>query len=62
MPMSLSSELADLIDKHRALEKELQEAMAWSGSSDTLIADIKRRKLRVKDAIMQLERQSQIAA
>ncbi len=60
--MSLNSDFADLHEKHRALEKELQEAMAWPGTPDSVIADIKRRKLRVKDAMMLLERDHKVAA
>jgi hypothetical protein len=60
--MSMHSDLADLIEKHRALEKELTEALAWSGTPDAQIVDIKRRKLRVKDAIMQIERETRLAA
>jgi hypothetical protein len=60
--MSLNSDFADLSEKHRALEKELQEAMSWPGTPDSVIADIKRRKLRIKDAMMQLERDHKVAA
>jgi hypothetical protein len=61
-PMSLNSDLADLIEKHRALEKELTEAMSWPGTPDSEIAFIKRKKLRIKDEITRLERDHKMAA
>jgi hypothetical protein len=54
--MSLKSHLNELIGKHRALESELTDAMAHPGSTDSLLADIKRRKLRVKDEITKVEK------
>ena len=54
--MSLKSHLTELIGKHRALESELSEAMAHPASTDSLLAEIKRRKLRVKDEITRVEK------
>lgn len=54
--MSLKSHLTELIGKHRALENELTDAMAHPASTDSLLADIKRRKLRVKDEITRVEK------
>ncbi|MBG1232464.1 YdcH family protein [Aestuariivirga litoralis] len=55
--MSLKNHLTEMIVKHRALEKELAEAVASPGISDSIVADIKRRKLRVKDEIMKIEKE-----
>jgi len=54
--MSLKSHLTELIGKHRALEDELAEAMGHPASTDSLLAEIKRRKLRVKDEITRIEK------
>jgi hypothetical protein len=60
--MSLKNHLNELSLKHRALEKELADAMAHPATTDSQLADIKRRKLRVKDEITNVERQVKIAA
>jgi hypothetical protein len=60
--MSLKNHLNELLNKHSALEKELSEAIAHPATTDTLLADIKRRKLRVKDEITKIEREVRHAA
>jgi hypothetical protein len=60
--MNATPSLNDLIAQHRALENELSEAVAHPASSDAEIAAIKRRKLRVKDQIMELEKLNAVAA
>lgn len=52
--MSIQSHLAELERRHRALEDELAEAMAHPSVDDTKIAELKRRKLQVKDEIARL--------
>ncbi len=59
--MSLQAHLSELISKHRTLEKELADAIAHPASTDQEIADIKRRKLKIKDEITRLESQPQAA-
>jgi hypothetical protein len=59
--MTLQAHLGELISKHRALEKELADAIAHPASSDQEIAEIKRRKLKIKDEITRLESQSHAA-
>ncbi len=54
--MSLKNHLNELMMKHRALEKELADATAHPASTDSLVAEIKRRKLRVKDEITKIEK------
>ncbi|MDE2385196.1 MAG: DUF465 domain-containing protein [Alphaproteobacteria bacterium] len=54
--MSLKTHLHELIVKHRALEQELAEAMAHPATTDSQVAEIKRRKLRVKDEISKIEK------
>jgi len=60
--MSLKNHLNELTAKHRALEKELADAMAHPATNDALVAEIKRRKLRVKDEITKIERDLSVAA
>jgi len=60
--MSLKNHLNELMVKHRALETELSDAMAHPASTDSQVAEIKRRKLRVKDEISKIEKDLAIAA
>ncbi len=55
--MSLQAHLGELHAKHRALEAELAEAMNHPASTDAEIAELKRKKLRIKDQISRLEHQ-----
>jgi hypothetical protein len=52
--MTIEAHLATLEKKHFALEEELHVAMNQPSSEDRTIADIKRRKLRIKDEIERL--------
>jgi hypothetical protein len=60
--MSLKNHLNELVTKHRSLEKELADAIAHPATTDSQIAEIKRRKLKIKDEITNVERQVKIAA
>jgi len=60
--MSLKNHHNELVLKHRALEKELADAIAHPATTDSMLADIKRRKLRVKDEITSIERELTKAA
>ncbi len=53
--MSMQSHLAELQRRHRALEQELSEALAHPSTDDLQIAELKRRKLLVKDEIARLQ-------
>jgi hypothetical protein len=55
--MSLQAHLGELNAKHRALEAELAKAMNHPASTDAEIAELKRKKLRIKDQISRLEHQ-----
>jgi hypothetical protein len=59
--MTLQAHLGELISKHKALEKELADAVAHPATSDQEIAEIKRRKLKIKDEITRLENQPHAA-
>jgi hypothetical protein len=53
--MSLDSHLSELERRHRALEDEISEALAHPSSDGLMIAELKRRKLQVKDEIARLQ-------
>ena len=55
--MSLQAHLSELAAKHKTLESELEDALAHPATSDAEIAELKRKKLRIKDEISQLEHQ-----
>ena len=52
--MAIQARLETLEKKHGALEEELHSALSHPSSDDTIISEIKRRKLRVKDEIERL--------
>ncbi len=53
--MSPDVHLAELEARHRALEDEISDALAHPSTDDTRIAELKRRKLQVKDEIARLQ-------
>ena len=53
--MSLDTHLSQLARKHEALERELHDAMQSPSSDDLHIAELKRRKLSLKDEINRLQ-------
>ena len=52
--MTIEAHLATLEKKHVALEEELHAAVNRPSAEDQTIAEIKRRKLRIKDEIERL--------
>ena len=52
--MSVQAHLESLEKKHGQLEEELRHEMGSPSSGDAAIADLKRRKLRIKDEIARL--------
>ena len=57
--MAIQAHLVELERKHKTLESELHEALVHVSTDDLQIAELKRRKLMVKD---QIERLRQAAA
>ena len=53
--MAVQSHLVELERKHHALEVELNSALAHPSSDDLKIAELKRRKLTLKDEIARLK-------
>jgi hypothetical protein len=52
--MSVQANLADLKQQHRALEREIEDALTHPGADDLKLAELKRRKLLLKDEITRL--------
>jgi len=55
--MAIQAHLVELERKHRVLENELREALLHLSTDDLEIAELKRRKLMVKDQIERLKQQ-----
>jgi hypothetical protein len=52
--MAIESHLAELERRHHALEQEINEAQTHPSTDDLTIAELKRKKLLVKDEIARL--------
>ncbi len=52
--MTMQAHLAELERRHQALEDEIADAMAHPSADGLKIAELKRRKLQVKDEITRL--------
>ncbi len=60
--MALDAHLDELSEKHRALEKRIENEMARPQADSLLISKLKREKLQIKDEIARLqEARSQVA-
>ncbi len=53
--MSMQTHLAELERRHQALEQEICEAQSHPATDDLKLAELKRRKLQVKDEIARLQ-------
>jgi hypothetical protein len=52
--MPLQNHLTELERKHQALEREIQDALTHPATDDIRLAQLKRRKLQLKDEIARL--------
>lgn len=52
--MAIESHLAELEKRHQALEQEILEALTHPSTDDLQIAELKRKKLLVKDEIARI--------
>lgn len=59
--MALQAHISELSEKHRMLDKLVEDEMARPASDDVRIAKLKRQKLRIKDRIEKLTRGQQAA-
>lgn len=55
--MSLQTHLSELQAKHKALDLQIEEELTHPSSDDLAIAELKRKKLKLKDEITRLEAQ-----
>ena len=53
--MSRAAHLAELSQKHKLLDRRIEQELARPGASDLEISRLKLEKLRLKEAIVQLE-------
>jgi hypothetical protein len=58
--MSNQAHLAELERRHEALEQEINDALAHPSSDALHVAELKRRKLQVKDEIARLRQDASI--
>ena len=58
--MAIESHLAELERRHQALEQEISDALAHPSIDDLTIAELKRRKLHVKDEIARLRQDASV--
>ncbi|HTV35788.1 MAG TPA: DUF465 domain-containing protein [Xanthobacteraceae bacterium] len=56
--MAIEAHLAELEKRHRALELEITEAQTHPSADDLKIAELKRKKLQVKDEITRLKQET----
>lgn len=53
--MNMNAHLVELEKRHRALDDEIAEALAHPSADNLKVAELKRRKLLVKDEIARLQ-------
>lgn len=53
--MAMAAHLAELSEKHRALEQRIQQEVSRPGSDDAEIRKLKQEKLKLKDEIERLQ-------
>ena len=57
--MPLQTDVTELERRHQALEREIQDAMTHPSTDSLKVAELKRRKLQLKDEIMRLKHSTQ---
>lgn len=53
--MALDAHIAELSERHRALDRKIEEELARPTADDLKIAELKRQKLRLKDELERLK-------
>jgi hypothetical protein len=56
--MAIQSHLAELERRHQALEQEINDALTHPSTDDLEIAELKRKKLHVKDEIARIRQEA----
>jgi hypothetical protein len=57
--MTVTANLAELSEKHRLLERKIEEELARPSADDLQISQLKKEKLRIKDEILKLQSTTQ---
>lgn len=60
--MAVTAHLSELVEKHRVLDRQIEEEMARPTADDLKIAELKKRKLLLKDEIHKLKSQQEEVA
>lgn len=58
--MSLTAHLAELAEKHRVLDRRIEQEMARPASTDHELMRLKLEKLRLKEEIQKLQSQTRL--
>jgi hypothetical protein len=58
--MAMQAHLAELEQRHQALDQEINDAMAHPSSDGLKIVELKRRKLLLKDEIARLRQNASV--
>jgi hypothetical protein len=58
--MATSTHLSELEQRHRMLEDEISDALQHPSTDDYKLAELKRRKLQVKDQIARLSQSASV--
>ena len=58
--MAIESHLAELERRHQALEQEINEALTHPSTDGLKLAELKRKKLHVKDEITRLRHDTSV--
>jgi hypothetical protein len=56
--MTITAHLAELAERHRALEQKISQVVSSPGSDDIEIRRLKQEKLKLKDEIERLRRET----
>jgi hypothetical protein len=56
--MALDAHLVELSERHRALDRKIEEELARPTADDLKIAELKRQKLRLKDEMERLKHET----
>lgn len=56
--MAMAAHLAELAEKHRLLDRRIEEAIASPGSDDSEIRRLKAEKLKLKDEMERLSKET----
>ena len=56
--MSLHAHLQELERRHQALERAIEQERVHPGGSDVRVAELKRKKLQLKDEIQRLRQET----